>query len=236
MRTQGSDRLVNLSWSRLALACGPAVFALWFLAGQILFFAQGGESRPGQTEYASVALSNASSIRLATTLLVVAAALLIVFAGGLISSHRAGVGFLRFVIVAGSTGIAILLVLQAGLASASVELAREAPREAWFLFRLSSAIGFESYPVALLGATILAAVAVTLRNGSIAAWLWWTTSVVAVILFAGGILEGLDLVPSGRFSFLFALWIAIAGLSLAIRDERVAELQGSDEPPADRPT
>ena len=98
-----------------------------------------------------------------------------------------------------------------------MELAAAAPQDAWLVRRLSRAISFESFAVSLLAAVTLFAVSVVLRKASMASWLWWTTIAIAIVLVVGGILEGLGIVPNGRFAIFFGLWATITGLSLAFR-------------------
>ena len=220
---------MSLRWRRLTLLGGPAFFVVWFFAGQILFFALGGDVPPSQAEYGSMAIANAADIRLGATMLVAAAGLLMIF-GGALRSEVEKIHGLGLVAAGGAFAIALLLVLQGGLAFTSVELAAEAPHEAWLVAQLSDGVGFESFPVSLLAAVTLFAVAVVPGKASMASWLWWTTMALAIILVVGGILEGLGIVVSGRFSIFFGLWATTAGLALAIRPSTTESTHADSSP------
>ena len=203
---------------RLALAAGVGFFIVWFIAGQILFFATGGgideSPLPGPVEYASVAIDNESSLMLGSTLLVVAAGLLLFFAGGL----KARIGSPEDVLpaaVGGLVGVGMLLVLQAGLLVSSSLVAEEAPETAWVLYQQSTVLGFESFIVTLLGAVTAGVVAMVSSRRTVPPWYWWTTVGLAALLAVTGILEGTGVLPNGRFSIIFGLWVLISGATLA---------------------
>ena len=203
---------------RVALAAGVGFFVVWFIAGQILFFATGGDidesPLPGPAEYASVAIENESGLMLGSALLVVAAGLLLFFAGGL----KARVGSSDDVLpaaVGGLVGVGMLLVLQAGLLVSSSLVAAEAPETAWVLYQQSTVLGFESFIVTLLGAVTTGAVAMVASRHTVPSWYWWTTVGMAVLLAVTGLLEGTGVIPNGRFSIIFGLWVLISGATLA---------------------
>lgn len=204
--------------SRVALGAGVGFFIVWFVAGQILFFATGGSidesPLPGPTEYALVAIENESSLMLGSALLVIAAGLLLFFAGGLkgrIGSHDdvlpAAVG--------GLVSVGMLLVLQAGLLVTSSLVAEEAPETAWVLYQQSTVLGFESFIVTLLGAVTAGAVAMVASRHTVPPWYWWITAGIAVVLTVAGLLEGTGVIPNGRFSIIFGLWVLTSGATLA---------------------
>jgi hypothetical protein len=206
-----------VSRSRLALLGGVAFFVLWFVAGQVLFFATGGTlddaPRPAPSEFRDVVMSNEPQVQVGATLLVLAAAGLLWFAGGLRDRIRSEHG-LGLVPALGAAGIALLLVLQAGLVLASVGVARESPATSWTVFQLSSAVGFESFITALLGAVTVAGVIANSDRNTVSRWFWWLSALAAAVLAVAGTLEGLRVIPNGRFSILFGLWVVVAALAL----------------------
>ena len=212
--------------SRTALLGGPAFFILWFIGAQMLYFATGGTTDnaplPGPGEYPDVGLSNSANAHAGATILVLAAAMLLWFAAGLWSRIRSdhGVGLAAALATAAIAG---LLVLQAGLTVASVVFAEELPDTSWSVYQLSNALGFESFITSVLGATTLAAVIATASRDSISKYLWWFTTIMAMILAVGGLLEGLDVLPEGRFSIIFGLWVLIAGFVLFAYQEAGAD-------------
>lgn len=201
---------------------GPASFVLWFLGAQVLYFAAGGgpngQPSPSAGEYANAVLSNQVGLQGGATLLVLAAISLLWFAVGLrertgpnttLSTHS------LFPVLAMS-GVTVLLILQAGLSIASLQLADQAPEAAWNLRELSGALGYESFMTSLLGGIALA----TLLLGdwsSISRWFRLLTLASALILTVGGLLEGLGVTPPGRFSILFGVWVLVAGVALQTR-------------------
>ena len=206
-----------MSPSRIAPLGGPVFFVLWFVGAQILYFARGGTTDggplPGPSEYPEVALSNQSGIHTGATLLVVAAAALLWFASSLRDRIRSegGVGL---VAALGAAGVAMLLILEAALVVASVDIAQETPGISWAIYQLSGAVGFESFITTVLGAVTVTAVIATLNRDMVSKWFWWFTVVVGVVLTATGILEALGIFPDGRFAIFFGLWAFVAGFAL----------------------
>jgi len=206
-----------VSPSRIAPLGGPVFFVLWFVGAQILYFARGGTTDggplPGPSEYPEVALSNQSGIHTGATLLVVAAAALLWFASSLRDRIRSegGVGL---VAALGAAGVAMLLILEAALVVASVDIAQETPGISWAIYQLSGAVGFESFITTVLGAVTVTAVIATLNRDMVSKWFWWFTVVVGVVLTATGILEALGIFPDGRFAIFFGLWAFVAGFAL----------------------
>ena len=206
-----------MSPSRIALLGGPVFFMLWFVGAQILYFARGGTTDggplPGPSEYPEVALSNRSGIHTGATLLVVAAAALLWFAAGL--RHRVrSEGGVGLVAALAAAGVAMLLILEAALVVASVDIAQETPGISWAIYQLSVAVGFESFITTVLGAVTVTAVIATLSRDTVSKWFWWFTVVVGVVLTVTGILEGLGIFPDGRFAIFFGLWAFVAGFAL----------------------
>ncbi len=206
-----------MSPSRIALLGGPVFFMLWFVGAQILYFARGGTTDggplPGPSEYPEVALSNRSGIHTGATLLVVAAAALLWFAAGLRHRLRSegGVGLVAALAAA---GVAMLLILEAALVVASVDIAEETPGISWAVYQLSGAVGFESFITTVLGAVTVTAVIFTLSRDVVSKWFWWSSAVFGVVLTATGILEALGISPDGRFAIFFGLWAFVAGFAL----------------------
>ncbi len=204
---------------------------LWFVGAQILYFARGGTTDggplPGPSEYPEVALSNRSGIHTGATLLVVAAAALLWFAAGLRHRLRSegGVGLVAALAAA---GVAMLLILEAALVVASVDIAQETPGISWAVYQLSGAVGFESFITTVLGAVTVTAVIATLGRDTVSKWFWWFTVVVGVVLTATGILEALGIFPNGRFAIFFGLWAFVAGFALFADSE--ASHRGSSSP------
>ena len=205
-----------MSRRRIALLGGPVFFALWFVGAQVLFFASGGgvngESVPNAAEYPEAVLSNQPAVNSGSTLLVLAATSLLWFTVGLRNRIRSRDTLDLFPVLA-ITGVAVLLILQAGLTIGSMQIAAQAPELSWQIRELSGILGFESYITSLLGGFTLTAVAVNARS-AVSRGFWWFTVVLAGILTLGGLLEGLGVTPAGRFSILFGLWALIAGFAL----------------------
>lgn len=220
-----------MSPSRIAPLGGPVFFILWFVGAQILYFARGGTTDggplPGPSEYPEVALSNQSGIHTGATLLVMAAAALLWFASSLRDRIRSegGVGL---VAALGAAGVAMLLILEAALVVASVDIAEETPGISWAIYQLSVAVGFESFITTLLGAVTVTAVIATLNRDMVPKWFWWFTAVVGVVLTVTGILEGMGIFPNGRFAIFFGLWAFIAGFALFVNAG--PNHRGSDSP------
>ncbi len=206
-----------MSPSRIALLGGPVFFILWFVGAQIPYFARGGTTDggplPGPSEYPEVALSNQSGIHTGATLLVMAAAALLWFASSLKDRIRSegGVGL---VAALGAAGVAMLLILEAALVVASVDIAGETPGISWAIYQLSGAVGFESFITTVLGAVTVTAVIATLSRDTVSKWFWWFTVVVGVVLTVTGFLEALGIFPDGRFAIFFGLWAFVAGFVL----------------------
>jgi hypothetical protein len=199
--------------TRIALLGGPLFFLLWFVGASIVWSAAGGEPPADRSNFAEVVLSNQSIAFTGGTLLVFAAAALLWFAAGLREStppgHSIGV-----ITTLGIASIAMLLILQAGLVIEAAVIADEAPDLAWTIYKLSNAVGYESFMTSLLGALTLSGALVAIPKGTMRRWLWWLTAVFAVALTVGGTLEGLGVVPDGRFAIFFGLWALIAGIAL----------------------
>ena len=232
MRSRGTVPSVRSLWRRAALLGGPAFLVVWFSGANIEYFALGGGDPLTRTEadFVTVAVANAAEFRLAATMLVVAAGLLLFFGSALLSDVETSHGLARAA-SAGSVAIAVLLALQAALIFTSVELAAEAA-QAFLVYRLSGAVGFESFPVSLLAAVTLFAASIALGKPSIPPWLWWTTIAMATVLAVGGILEGLGIVPDGRFAIFFGLWATITGLTLAFRPPDSGSISADQSPSA----
>lgn len=206
-----------MSPARVALLGGAAFFLLWFVGAQILFFAAGGsvDERPLPTtaEFPGVVEANRSSVYLGATLLLLAAASLLWFAAGL-RDRIGSVRGLGFVAVLGAAGVAMLLVLQAGLVVASVSIAEQTPELAWLVYKLSGAVGFESLGSTFLGAVTVTGVIAAAPRTTVPRWFWWLTAIFGAVLAVGAILEGFGVVPDGRFPILFGLWAFIAAFAL----------------------
>ena len=203
--------------TRIALMGGAVFFVLWFMGAQILFFASGGgvngETVPNVEQYPAAVLSNQFGVHLGATMLVLAAVALIWFAAAL----RGRVGSrhqLDLIPALAIGGVVILLLLQAGLMVASLNLAAEDPGTAWQIKELSGPLGFESFATSLLGATVLTAVVALSDRSTVSSWFWWFTVVFAVLLTFGGLLEGLGIAPAGRFAILFGLWAFVTSFAL----------------------
>lgn len=203
-----------MSRTRIALLGGPLFFVLWFVGANLVWSATGGDIQADRSDFAEVFLSNQSSAYAGGTLLVFAAASLLWFAAGLRGRIRLGHG-VDLVAALGTAAIAMLLVLQGGLVFESVAIIEEAPDLSWTIYQLSSAVGYESFMAPLLGAVVLGGVLVAIEGGSMRRWFWWLTAVIAAALTLGGTLEGLDVVPNGRFAIFFGLWAFIAGFALS---------------------
>jgi hypothetical protein len=109
----------------------------------------------------------------------------------------------------------MLLVLQGGLVIETVAIIEEAPDLSWTIYQLSSAVGYESFMTPLLGAVALSGVMVATQRSTMRRWFWWLTAVIAAALTVGGSLEGLGVVPNGRFAIFFGLWAFITGFALS---------------------
>ena len=223
-----------MSRSRAALFGGVVFFVLWFVAGQILYFATGGTTDdaplPGPSEYPEVVLSNEAQVHTGATLQVLAAAALLWFAGCLWERIRSEHG-LGLVAAFGAAGVAMLLVLEAGLVVASVGIADESPATSWTVYQLSMAVGFESFLTALFGAVAVAGVIATTDRNMMSRWFWWLTAAIALLLTVAGTLEGLGVIPNGRFSIFFGLWVVIAAFALQ-RKPTLQTVPASKESPA----
>lgn len=201
---------------RVALFGGPVFFVLWFLGAQIQYFASGGgpngDPAPSAEAYPSAVLSNPSGINGGAVLLVLAAVSLIWFSLGLRARTESQHRFDLFPLLS-MGGVAFLLIVQAGLSVASLQLAEQAPDTAWHLRELSMTLGFESFITPLLGGAALTALVLNDRD-SLSKRFWWFTVVTAAVLGLFGLLEGLTITPPGRFSILFGLWAFAAGFAL----------------------
>lgn len=206
-----------MTLSRAALLGGPAFFILWFMGAQVLYFAGGGtmdeSPRPAPGEFPAVLLANRSSAYLGATLLLLAGASLLAFAAG-VRGRLGSVRGLELLAVLATAGIAMLLVLEGGLVIASVDMAASKAEFAWLVDQLSGAVGFESVGTSFLGAAAVIGVLAAVPRKTVPRWFWWLSLVFGVVLAMGAILEGLAVVPGGRFSILFGLWVAIAGFAL----------------------
>lgn len=111
------------------------------------------------------------------------------------------------------TGVVILLITQAGLMIGSVHLAEQAPEVSWSLYQLSGTLGFESFISTMLGAAAVSGVVFAADRSILPTWLWWTTIAFGSVLVVGGLLEGFDVTPDGRFAIFFAIWTFIAGFT-----------------------
>jgi hypothetical protein len=201
----------------MALLGGPVFFALWFAGANILFFAVGGDTAesplPGPAEFPDVVLTNEASMYLGATLLALAGVALLWFGVGMRDRIGSGRG-LDLVLVIATAAISTLLFIEAGLVTASVGFAQDAPEVAWVVHQLSGAVGFETFIGTLVGAVAVTGVLAAADKSTLPGWFWWFTVAIGGILSITGVLEGVDVIPSGRFTIFFGLWAAIAGLSL----------------------
>jgi hypothetical protein len=204
----------RLSRTRIALLGGPLFFILWFVGANLVWSATGGDIEADRSDFAEVVLSNQSSAYAGGALLVFAAASLLWFAAGLRGRIRSGHG-VDLVTALGTAGIAMLLVLQGGLVFETVAIIEEAPDLSWTIYQLSSAVGYESFMTPLLGAVALSGVLVAIERSAMRRWFWWLTALNAAALTVGGTLEGLGVLPNGRFAIFFGLWAFIAGFALS---------------------
>jgi hypothetical protein len=210
MMVMGDQR----SPARIALLGGPAFFVLWFIGATFLWSATGGESQAEQTEFPEVLLSNESGAYAGATLLMLAGVSILWFAAGIRDRIRSehGVGLVS---ILGTAGVAMLLILQAGLAIEAVAIAGETPDASWTVYQLSNALGYESFMTPLLGAVTLTGFIAATERAEMRRF-WWLTVVFAAVLIVGGILEGLGVTPDGRFAIFFGLWVFIAGFKLSV--------------------
>ena len=95
-------------------------------------------------------------------------------------------------------------------------IVEEAPELSWSIYQLSNAVGYESFMTPLLGAVTLSGTLVAIQRGAMRRWFWWLTALIAAALTVGGMLEGLGVVPNGRFAVFFGLWAFIAGVALSV--------------------
>jgi hypothetical protein len=206
-----------MSSRRISLLGGPVFFALWFVGANVLFFAVGGDTEesplPGPDEFPEVVLTNEASMYLGATLLGLAGIALLWFGVGMKDRVGSGRG-LDLVVVVATAAISVLLFIEAGLVTASVGLAEEAPEFSWMVHQLSGAVGFETFLGALVGGVAVTGVLAAADKNSTPRWFWWFTVAIGVILAVTGVLEGVNVIPPGRFAIFFGLWAAIAGLSL----------------------
>ena len=205
----------QMSRSRIALLGGPAFFVLWSVGATFLWSATGGESQAERSEFPEVLLSNESGAYAGATLLMLAGASILWFAAGLRDRIRSEHG-IGLVSTLGTAGVAMLLILQAGLAIEAVAIAEETPDTSWTVYQLSNALGYESFMTPLLGAVTLTGLLATTDRTAMRRWFWWLTVVFAAVLIVGGILEGLGVTPDGRFAIFFGLWAFIAGFTLSV--------------------
>lgn len=184
-----------------------------------MFFASGGgvngESLPNAAEYPEAILSNQLGINSGSTLLVLAAITVLWFAVGLRSRIPSSDGLAMFPVLAIGF-VAGLLILQAGLAVGSSVIADHSPETAWSFYELSGTLGFESFVATLLGGAAISTVAATGRS-SLSRWFWWLTTLFAVLLTVGGLLEGFGVTTAGRFAIFFGIWAFVAGFALQAR-------------------
>jgi hypothetical protein len=201
--------------SRLALLGGPAFFVLWFVGATLLWSATGGESQAERSEFPEVLLSNESGAYAGATLLILAGVSILWFAAGIGEQIRSehGVGLVSTL---GTAGVAVLLILQAGLAIEAVVIAEETPDTSWTVYQLSNALGYESFMTPFLGAVTLTGFIVATTRSTMRRWFWWLTVVFAAVLIVGGILEGLGVTPDGRFAIFFGVWVLVAGFTLSV--------------------
>jgi hypothetical protein len=204
-----------MSRSRIALLGGPAFFVLWFVGATFLWSATGGESQAERSEFPEVLLSNESGAYAGATLLMFAGVSILWFAAGIGEQIRSehGVGLVSTL---GTAGVAVLLILQAGLAIEAVVIAEETPDTSWTVYQLSNALGYESFMTAFLGAVTLTGFIAATNRSTMRRWFWWLTVVFAAVLIVGGILEGLGVTPDGRFAIFFGVWVLVAGLTLSV--------------------
>ncbi len=109
----------------------------------------------------------------------------------------------------------MLLILQAALVVEAAAIVEEAPDLGWTIFQLSHAVSYESFMTSLLGAVTLIGTLVAIQRGAMRRWFWWLTAVIAAALTVGGTLEGLGVLPTGRFAIFFGLWAFVAGFALS---------------------
>jgi hypothetical protein len=180
----------------------------------LVWSATGGETRSDRSDFAEVVLSNQSTAYAGATLLVFGAASLLWFAAGVRERTRPAHG-IGLITALGTGSVAILLVLQGGLVFEAAAIASEEPDLAWTIYQLSGAVGYESFMTPLLGAVTLSGVLVATQRSTMRRWFWWLTAVIAAALTVGGTLEGLGVVPNGRFAIFFGLWAFITGFALS---------------------
>lgn len=65
----------------------------------------------------------------------------------------------------------------------------------------------------MLGAAAVSGVVFAADRSILPTWLWWTTIAFGSVLVVGGLLEGFDVTPDGRFAIFFAIWTFIAGFT-----------------------
>lgn len=202
---------------RTALLGGVAFAVLWFVGASLLFYAAGGTNDSGPVaaaaDYPDAVLSHAFNVRLGATLLVAAAVALLWFASALRIRVRA-VGGIGLMPLLGAAGVAAAVVAQAGLVVASIAVAEQRPDAAWVVYQMSEAVGFESFVATVFAGVAVTGVVLTAERSTMSGWFWWVTAAIGVALLVGGVLDGLGVIPGGRFSILFSLWIFIAGFAL----------------------
>ncbi len=203
-----------MSRTQIALFGGPLFFVLWFVGASLVWSAAGGDPPASRSEFAEVVLSNQSSAYAGGTLLVLAALSLLWFAAGLRERTRPGHG-IGVITALGAGSVAILLILQAGLVVEAAAVVEEAPDLGWTVYQLSHAVSYESFMTSLLGAVTLIGTLVAIQRGAMRRWFWWLTAVIAAALTVGGTLEGLGVLPTGRFAIFFGLWAFVAGFALS---------------------
>jgi hypothetical protein len=193
---------------------GPLFFVLWFVGAQLVWSAAGGDPPASRSEFAEVVLSNQSSAYAGGTLLVLAALSLLWFAAGLRERTRQGHG-IGLIAALGAGSVAMLLILQGGLVVEAASVVEEAPDLGWTVYQLSHAVSYESFMTSLLGAVTLIGTLVAFQRGAMRRWFWWLTAVIAAALAVSGTLEGLGVLPTGRFAIFFGLWAFIAGFAFS---------------------
>lgn len=77
----------------------------------------------------------------------------------------------------------------------------------WTVYQLSHAVSYESFMTPLLDAVTLIGTLVAIQRGAMRRWFWWLTAMIAAALTVGGTLEGLGVLPTGRFAIFFGLWV-----------------------------